>query len=380
MKEEECSSVRYLPAFFFEATELFCLITAFDNYVGGCFVNRKTATVMSISIGAVLLVAGCGTSGQASNQAGSSSGNQAVQGSGNATGSAGTGNQTASTGAGTVQFPLTVTDQAGHTITIKKPPKHIASVTLGTDTILSGLVPKSHIAMVTKFSADPTQSNIAKFVKGIPKINKANAEQIISAHPDLVLAASYTQSGVVKQLKQAGIPTYEFANFNSQENIEKNIKVIGKLVDEPAKAQQLVTKMNQQLKSIANAVKGQKKPTVISDSSYGDAAGSQTTVNDMIKDAGGVNVAAKLKGWKKVTDEQIVKWNPDVMIISSTDKGYKQKLMNDKALQDVNFIKNHRIYAVPPADLNSLSQYFPRGVRDIAKDLHPKANVPKLIQ
>ncbi|QQE79942.1 ABC transporter substrate-binding protein [Alicyclobacillus sp. SO9] len=335
--------------------------------------NRKTAAVISASLGTALLVAGCGTVNQAASHSKVSTGNQtATNSTGTATGQAG------QTPQAQTQFPLTVKDQAGHTITIKKAPKHIASITLGTDTILSGLVPKSEIAMVTKFSADPNQSNIVSFVKGIPKINQANSEQIIAAHPDLVLAASYTQSGVVQQLKQAGIPTYEFASFNSQKAIEKNIKIMGKLVDKPAKANQLIKTMNQQLKQIGNAVKGMKKPTVISDSSYGDAAGSQTTVNDMIRDAGGVNAAAGVTGWKKVTDEQIVKWNPDVMIISSTDKGYKQKLLHDKALQDVNFVKNRRIYAVPPADLNSLSQYFPRGVRDIAKDLHPKANIPKL--
>jgi iron complex transport system substrate-binding protein len=315
--------------------------------------TRISWLLTTLVLGTSISVAGCGTNH--TSQAPSQNGNSGV-----------TSTPTANTA-----YPLKVTDQAGHTITIPKAPKHIASITLGTDEILSDLVPKENIAMVTSWATDPTQSNIVEFAKGIPQIADANAEQIIAVHPDLALMASYTKPEVVNQVNQAGIPTYEFTQFNSIQDVERNIKIIGQLVGNPAKAQQMVDAVEKRLQQIHDAIKGKPSYTVLDYSSYGFAAGADTSVNDLIVHAGGTNVASTLKGWQKITDEQIVKWNPDVIVFPQSEKGFDSQLLNNKALQSVKAIRNHRIYAIPDADLSSLSQYMTKGVEDLAKVLYP---------
>ncbi len=288
-------------------------------------------------------------------------------------------NQAAGAAAGTAtSFPIHLTDDVGHSVTLEQAPKHIVSTTEGTDEILFALVPKSNIAMVTSFASNPDFSNITSFVKGIPAVSDAGAdvEQIIAQRPDLVLMASYTKPGVVKQIEQANIPSYEFNSFNSISDIEKNIGVVGKLVGEPDKASNLVGKMKKDIDSIQSSISGQKKPTVLNYSSFGFAAGTNTIVNDVIVDAGGINAAAGLSGWAKISDEQIVKMNPDVIIDASNDKGFFQKLMNNKALQTVPAIKNHRLYFISGADLESVSQYVVNGVYDVAHVLYPSATIP----
>ncbi|MDQ0189095.1 ABC transporter substrate-binding protein [Alicyclobacillus cycloheptanicus] len=324
---------------------------------------KKRVWIAAVSVASVIALAGCGTA-----QPGNGTG--AGKGTGN-----GTHGQTSASGSA-VSFPLTVTDEAGHKVTIPKKPTHIASTTEGTDEILSGLVPKSEIALVTTDATQPEYSNIVSFAKGIPAIGNVTAEQVIAVHPDLVLMASYNTPGVVNQIEQAGIPVYEFTNFNSIDDIEKNIKVLGTLVGEEGKADQLVSMMEQKIQAVQNAVKGEPKPTVLDYSSYGFAGGSGTTVNDIITDAGGTNAAANLQGWAKVTDEEIVKMNPDVIIDSSDDAAFKQKLLHDPALKTVNAIRNKQIYIIPGADLGSVSQYIYKAVEDVAKDLHPSANIP----
>lgn len=268
-------------------------------------------------------------------------------------------------------YPLTVTDQAGHKVTIRKQPVRIASTTEGTDEILSALVPKKDVVMVTTYATNPVYSNIVSWAKGIPAIQTATSEQVIAVHPDLVLAASYTTPGVVSQIEQTGVPVYEFTDFNSISGIEKNIQVVGELVGEGSKANQLVAQMQQQLGKIENAVKGQPKVTVLNYSSYGFAAGQGTNVNDEIVDAGGINAAANLQGWQKVSDEEIVKMNPQVIIDSSNDTGFVQKILTNPAFRNVAAVKNHRVYSIKAADLSSVSQYVVNGVKDIAQVLHP---------
>jgi iron complex transport system substrate-binding protein len=269
-------------------------------------------------------------------------------------------------------FPMRLTDQAGHVVIIKTKPVHIASTTEGTDEILAALVPKKEIAMVTTFSSNPNYSNIVHEVKGIPAIGNANAEQVLAVNPDLVLMASYDTTGVVGQIEQAGVPVYEFTNFNSFANIEHNILVVGKLTGTTAKAHALVRHMQQQLTVFVKRAKGHPHPTVLDDSSYGFAAGRQTTVNDVIVDAGGVNVARGMNGWQKITDEEIVKMNPSVIIDATDDAAFLQQLAKNPALQTVSAIKHHRLYAINSADLSSVSQYAVNGVRDLEAVLYPK--------
>ncbi|WP_274432634.1 ABC transporter substrate-binding protein [Alicyclobacillus sp. ALC3] len=322
----------------------------------------KRVWVAAVVLAGTMAVVGCGTGAT-----GQSTGNTA---------STATSTNSTSASQSSVSYPLTVKDQVGHSVTIPKQPVHIASTTEGTDEILTGLVPKKDIALVTAQASQPNFSNVASLVKGIPSMGAVSAEQVIAVHPDLVLMASYNQSGVVQQIEQAGSPVYEFANFNSMSEIEQNINILGKLVGEPTKAAQMVQMMQRKIGAVQKAVRGLPKPTVLDYGSYGYAAGNGTTIQNIITDAGGVNAAAKLNGWSAITTEEVVKLNPDVIIDTTDDAAFKQKLLSDPALQSVNAIKNHRVYILSGADLGSVSQYIYRAVEDVARVLHPHANVP----
>lgn len=334
---------------------------------------KKSVVMLPTVLAALTLsVAGCGpnTASGNANAATTSTGSSV-----STTNQASSSSQTTTSQAVSASFPVTLKDGADHTVTLSKRPQHIASTTEGTDEILTALVPKKDIVLVTNYADDPQYSNVASVVKGIPTIQNLTAEQVIAAKPDLVLTASYAKQSVVSQIEQAGIPAYEFNSFNSIADIERNIQVVGKLVGQEAKAAKVVTIMQSQLQHVGNAVKGQKKVTVLDYSSYGYAAGSSTTVNDVIVDAGGINAAGKLKGWKKITDEEVVKLDPDVIIDANNDKGFVQKILNDPALKSVSAVKNHRVYSVNSADLTSVSQYVTHGVRDVAKLLYPNVQI-----
>ena len=66
-------------------------------------------------------------------------------------------------------------------------------------------------------------------------------------------------------------------------------------------------------------------------------------MNDVIVDAGGINAAAQLQGWQKITDEEIVKLNPDVIIDADDDKGFIQKILAHLKQNGirVSAVKNH---------------------------------------
>lgn len=277
------------------------------------------------------------------------------------------------------QFPITLTDDTHHKVTVMAQPMHVVSGTEGTDEMIASLLPKSRIALVTNISSNPLYSDVTGLVKGLPQWTGDNPEKALSVQPDLVLMASYGPQKVMTQIKNAGIPVYEFNDFTSISSIEHNIGVVGKLVGETGKAHALVANMKHNLGQIKHEVKGQKRPTVLDYSSYGFAGGKATIVDDIIKAAGGVNAAAKLNGWAKITDEEIVKMNPDVIIDSSDDKGFLKKLAKEPGLQSVKAVKEHHLYTIKSSDLSSVSQFVAKAVYDVAKVLHPSAHL-KTIQ
>lgn len=129
--------------------------------------------------------------------------------------------------------------------------------------------------------------------------------------------------------------------------------------------------MESKINTISNAVKDKKKLQVLDYSSYGYAAGDNTTVNQMIEMAGGINAAKGLNGWQKISEEEIVKLNPDVIIVAESDKGFEKKVLSNSALQNVNAVKNKQVFAINGADLSSVSQYIINGVSDVAHVLYP---------
>nr|NNM90518.1 ABC transporter substrate-binding protein [Bacilli bacterium] len=273
-------------------------------------------------------------------------------------------------------FPLSITDEAGHHVVIKKQPLRIASTTEGTDEIVSALVPKKRLVMVTTFASQPNYSNIVSYVKGIPAINEVNAEQVLAVKPDLVLMASYNTPAIVKQIETTGTPVFEFANFNSITQIEQNITLVGRLLGAQQKAKNVVVAMKQQIAHLSSLTKTKSKITVLNYSSDSYVAGRDTTVNSIIKDANGINVASGIEGWQTITDEELIKLNPDVIIGTKDDALMVKKLMSNPALSVLSAVKHHRIYLLSGANLTSVSQYVVRGVRDVEHVLYPNVQLP----
>ena len=64
--------------------------------------------------------------------------------------------------------------------------------------------------------------------------------------------------------------------------------------------------------------------------------------------AGGVNVAAaEIKGFKAVTMEEVLRWNPEAIFIQWRHRTYFKKLMADPLWQKVSAVKNRKVYVCP---------------------------------
>ncbi len=273
-------------------------------------------------------------------------------------------------------FPLTIIDDTGRSVLIPHKPQRIVSVTLGTDEILlGGLVPRARVVGVTKYAADPNESWVSGRVGHIAQLSTASAEQILALKPDLVFVASYTTPGVVAQLEGSGVPVIEFTTFSSVADIQSHILTMGRAVGNLAGAQAMVAKMNAQLAAVAAKVKSLPPARLLYYTSDGYVFGKGTTPDQLVRDAGGVNVAdaAGITSWKQVTLGTVAALKPDWLLTGTTQPGFAAKLLRNPVLAAVPAVAGRHVLALPDRDLTVVSQYFSQAVQVVAADLHPSA-------
>lgn len=285
-------------------------------------------------------------------------------------------------------FPRTVTDGRGKEITLEQKPQKIVSTALAIDEFLLSLVDTDQIMAITELATDEGISNVADQAKSFEnKIQTLTAEQVIALQPDLVILATYAKTDVVEQLENLGITTYQLQDQQSIEGILNSIEQLGELLGEEERAENLIKNIQQRLNEIEQklaAIKETEKPRVLYWTSYGSSVTGNTTIGDMIKKAGGMNVIeeAGIKGeeyedYPNISKEKVVELNPDVIITSAwlwdkNEEGYIERWKNDPALQKVNAIKNDQVFAIHGAHITTASHYVIEGVEDIFNKLYPE--------
>lgn len=269
-------------------------------------------------------------------------------------------------------FSVTVTDGAGNVVTLTKKPVRIISLTLGTDEILLDLAGPERLLGVTYLASDASTSNIADHpdLTKVENVVEADPEQIIALEPDLVFVASFTDPAVIEQLEDAGLTVFVVGFFDSIGGIQTNILSIGKLVGELDQAQAMVDDMDTRLGEIAQTVaEADEQPTVLYLASDGWTAGSGTTVDDIIRHAGGVNVAADLISWNQIGEETILEFNPDAVLLSTYVPD--DEFVNNPVFAELSAIANERVFAISDAQMSAVSHYIVLGVESLAKLLYP---------
>ena len=85
--------------------------------------------------------------------------------------------------------------------------------------------------------------------------------------------------------------------------------------------------------------------------------------SEMIREAGNENVAESLEEsyWAEVGYEQVLLWNPDLILLASAAVYTVDDVLNDPLLEGVKAIENKRVY-VMPSDIEAWDSPVPGAV------------------
>jgi iron complex transport system substrate-binding protein len=254
-------------------------------------------------------------------------------------------------------------------------PRRIVSLTLATDEILAELVPPERVVGVTYLADDADISNVAgRYPASIPRLRDIAPERIIALAPDLVCVASYNTADALKLLERAGLPIYRNEALHSLDDIETGILKLGDRAGAAEAAARLVEQLRARRRALAHRLeKLAQRPRVLYWAG-GFTAGKRTTIDDVIREAGGVNVAAELglNDGVELAPERVVAADPEVVLVPRW-AGYAEqgRIENHPLLRQLPAVRNGRVLAIEGRYLSTLSQFAVEGAERLARRLHP---------
>lgn len=202
-----------------------------------------------------------------------------------------------------------------------------------------------------------TVDDYPKDVKNKKQFNamKLNKEALLKAKPDLILAhesQKSTDGKVLKSLQKSGVKVVYVKDAQSLKETYASFEQVGKVVNREKQAHKLVKETRHNVNKVINSVpKDQQKKKVFMEVSSEPeiyTAGKHTFFDDMLTKLHAKNDFASKEGWKKVSKEDIIKKNPDVMIstMGTSEADYKKMVKQRGGFENINAVKHNEIKAV----------------------------------
>ena len=250
-------------------------------------------------------------------------------------------------------YPVTVTDHAGREVVIEEEPEKLVSgyyistsllIALDLDERLVGIEAKANKRAIYKLSAPE--------LIDLPNVGTAkefDLEGCAALEPDLVILPIKLKSAV-ETLEGLGIDVL-LVNPENQELLTGMIHMIAAATNTEDKAAELLDFTAAQESFLADALSGAETPSVYlaGNSSFLSTAGNAMYQSDMIRLAGGVNVAAEIADtyWVEIDYEQLLTWNPEYIILASDAAYTVEDVLADPNLADCAAVANGNVYQLP---------------------------------
>lgn len=279
-----------------------------------------------------------------------------------------------------VEYPLSVTDQAGREIVIEKKPQTLVSsyyittsafIALGLTDEIVGIELNPEKRPIYGMCA-PQLLEVTQV--GTPK--EFDLEVCASLQPDLVVLPMRAKD-MVEPLEALGIPVV-IVNPEGKQDILDMLTLLGEATDHMSQATALTEYIEEKTAYLEKTMEGCSRPTVYigGNSSFLSTASKGMYQNDLISLAGGTNVAGEIDDtyWVESSFEQIIDWNPKAIVLASDAKYEREEILKEANLFGCEAIMNQEVYQIP-SDIEAWDSPIPSsflGAAYLASVLHPE--------
>ena len=257
-----------------------------------------------------------------------------------------------------------ITDMIGRAIEIPNSINKVVATSPPMTTVVYMIAPEKLTALNFEWT-DDEKVYVPSQYQGLPNIGgwygtqDGSYEEFIASEPDIVIE-SIDEGGDgdlstvnERQSKFGKIPVVAVNDTTSVEKVDSSISFIGEIIGAQDNAKKLTDFNDKYLDEVhkKSSQISDKKNVYYAEGNDGLKTNPSGSVHGQLIDlVGGNNVANSLSQGNttsgvQVSIEQVISWNPDVII--TTDADFYAKVYNDSNWQSINAVKNHEVYLSP---------------------------------
>lgn len=250
-------------------------------------------------------------------------------------------------------------------------PRRIVSLQPSATVILAAIGELDRVVACTKYCAD-----VVPEIKMRPHIIladswTANAQQIIVAQPDLVIASVPYQEKAVIEILKSGARFLGFAPKSLAE-IYTDVAMIAGVVGASDRGEDVIGHMRQRIEQVRARSAGLARPRVFCEEWGKPLIASQTWVAELVEAAGGDFLGSP---GKQVSAEEVARLDPDIAVAAWCGAGDRvplEKIVSERSWQDIRAARASRVYCIRDEYLNTPAPTLVHGLDALAFAIHPE--------
>jgi iron complex transport system substrate-binding protein len=250
-------------------------------------------------------------------------------------------------------------------------PRRIVSLQPSATVILAALGELDRVVACTKYCPDVVPEIALRPRIILADSWTANAEQIIAAQPDLVIASVPYQEKAVIEILKSGARFLGFAP-KTLADIYTDIDMIAGVVGAGDRGEGVIVHMQQQIEHVRARSAGLSRPRVFCEEWGKPLIASQAWVAELVEAAGGEFVGAP---GRQISAEDVARMNPDILIAAWCGAGDRvplEKIVSGRNWQGTAAARASRVYCIRDEYLNTPAPTLLRGLGALAFAIHPE--------
>jgi iron complex transport system substrate-binding protein len=254
---------------------------------------------------------------------------------------------------------------------VSRMPSRIACLQPSATVILAAVGELDRVVACTRYCADVVPEIASQSHTILADSWTANAEQIVAAHPDLVIASVPYQEKAVVEILKSGARFLGLAP-RTLADIYGDIATIAGIVGARERGEYVIAGMERGIEEArARTIRG-PRPRVFSEEWGKPLIASQPWVAELVEAAGGEFVGA---AGRQILAEEVARMNPEIFIAAWCGAGDRvplKKIVAERNWQGTSAALGSRIYCIRDEYLNTPAPTLLRGLAAIAFAIHPE--------
>jgi len=250
-------------------------------------------------------------------------------------------------------------------------PQRIVSLQPSGTVILAALGKLDRLVACTKYCADVCPEVRDRKLTIVDDSWTANAAQITSALPDLVIAAVPYREKAVTEILKTGARFLGFAP-KTLADIYTDIATISGVVGASDRGEAVIADMQREIENVKQQSAGKPRRRVFCEEWGKPLIASQPWVAELVYAAGGAIVGTP---GAQTSPEAILCEDPDVLVAAWCGAGDRvplEKILLDRGWMEMRAARQGQVYCIPDEFLNTPAPTLVRGLHALAAAIHPE--------